>query len=100
MSPNFLLYNIIGMGPIPWMIASEILPTEIRSMVGSAAGTFNWFLAFVITKAYLQLSYTLGDDIMFYLFSALSICGTLFVLMMVPETKGKSVGQIQEELSE
>ncbi|CAG9759862.1 unnamed protein product [Ceutorhynchus assimilis] len=95
----FVLSFSLGIGPIPWMICSEILPTEIRSMVGSTAGTFNWFLAFVITKSYLNLAHMLGKDTMFYLFSATSVAGTIFVLMMVPETKGKSVADIQEELS-
>ncbi|KAH1023377.1 hypothetical protein HUJ04_012591 [Dendroctonus ponderosae] len=95
----FVLGFSLGLGPIPWMIASEILPTEIRSMVGSAAGTFNWCLAFVLTKSYLTLYQILGDDSMFYSFSILSIIGAIFIIMMLPETKGKSVAEIQDELS-
>lgn len=88
-----------GLGPIPWMIASEIVPTEIRSKVGSAAGTFNWCLAFVVTKSYLSLYRILGDDSMFYSFAVLSSIGAIFIIFMLPETKGKSVAEIQEELN-
>lgn len=96
----FVVSFSLGVGPIPWMIASEILPSEIRSIVSSAAGTFNWFLAFIITKTYLNLSSLVGIDSIFYGFTVFSLIGTVFILVMVPETKGKSVSQIQEELAQ
>lgn len=101
-TPKLILNYLVimaGLGPIPWMIASEIVPTEIRSKVGSAAGTFNWCLAFVVTKSYLSLYRILGDDSMFYSFAVLSSIGAIFIIFMLPETKGKSVAEIQEELN-
>ncbi|XP_066254800.1 facilitated trehalose transporter Tret1-2 homolog isoform X1 [Euwallacea similis] len=96
----FVVAFSLGLGPIPWMIASEILPTEIRGMVGSAAGTFNWFLAFVITKSYLGLATVLGYDSIFYIFSLISVVGTIFIIVLLPETKGKTVAEIQQELNQ
>ncbi|KAF5269942.1 hypothetical protein FQR65_LT05741 [Abscondita terminalis] len=95
----FMIVFSLGFGPIPWMISSELFPTEIKSVASSAAGTFNWFIAFLITKFYLNLQNAVGGDVTFYIFSAISVCGTIFVFFVVPETKGKSLEEIQKELN-
>lgn len=95
----FMIVFSLGFGPIPWMISSELFPAEIKSTAISAAGTFNWFMAFLITKFYLNLKNAVGGDVTFYLFSAISLVGTVFVFFVVPETKGKSLDQIQRELN-
>lgn len=95
----FMVVFSLGFGPIPWMISSELFPAEIKSTAISAAGTFNWFIAFLITKFYLNLKLALGGDTTFYIFSLISILGTIFVFFVVPETKGKSLEQIQMELN-
>jgi sugar porter (SP) family MFS transporter len=94
----FVVVFSIGLGPIPWMISSEIFTPEIKSIASSAAGTFNWFLAFLVTKFYLQVKHGVGEDSTFYAFSITSILAAVFVYFMVPETKGKTVEQVQEEL--
>ncbi|XP_063925882.1 facilitated trehalose transporter Tret1-like [Zophobas morio] len=94
----FVVVFSIGLGPIPWMISSEIFTPEIKSVASSAAGTFNWFLAFLVTKFYLQVNEAVGEDSTFYAFSVMSLFSGLFVYWVVPETKGKTVEQVQEEL--
>ncbi|XP_076261691.1 facilitated trehalose transporter Tret1-like [Rhynchophorus ferrugineus] len=93
----FVISFSLGLGPIPWMLSSEIIPNEIRSIVTSAAGTFNWFLAFIITKLYLLVA---GQSSVFFAFTISSLLGTIFVYLVVPETKGKTLAQIQEALSD
>lgn len=90
----------LGFGPIPWMISSELFTPEVKSVAGSAAGTFNWCLAFFITKFYLNIVDYIGGDITYYIFSVFSLLGVFFVQFVVVETKGKSIGQIQADLSE
>ncbi|XP_044270984.1 facilitated trehalose transporter Tret1-like [Tribolium madens] len=94
----FVVVFSIGLGPIPWMISSEIFTPEIKSIASSGAGTFNWFLAFLVTKFYLQVNECVGQDSTFYAFSILSLLGGVFVYFVVPETKGKTVEQVQAEL--
>lgn len=94
----FIIVFSLGFGPIPWMIASEISPNEIKSTLSSVGGTLNWFLAFIVTKFYGDLTEALHTDVTFYIFSIISIVGTVFVYFVVPETKGKSLEQIQDEL--
>lgn len=96
----FIVVFSLGIGPIPWLISSEIFRPDIKSICSSAAGTLNWFLAFLVTKFYLDLKNCIGQDITFYLFAGLSLIGSVFVYFIVPETKGKSPDDIQKELEE
>lgn len=96
----FVIVFSLGIGPIPWMISSEIFTSDLKSVCGSAAGTFNWFLAFLVTKFYLDIKNYIGQDITFYVFAAVSLIGSLFVYFIVPETKGKSPDEVQRELQE
>lgn len=94
----FVIVFSIGLGPIPWMISSEIFAPEVKSVASSAAGTFNWFLAFIVTKFYLEVSHSIGEDGTFYGFAITSLLGGLFIYLLVPETKGKTIEQVQDEL--
>lgn len=94
----FMVAYSLGLGPIPWVISSEIFPTEIKSISSSTAGTVNWFLAFILTKFYLQIVAVIGQDSTFYIFSFFSALGVLFIYFVVPETKGKTTTEIQLEL--
>lgn len=96
----FIIVFSLGIGPIPWMISSEIFSPHLKSICGSAAGTFNWFLAFLVTKFYLDIRNCIGQDMIFYIFGTVCVLGTLFVYFIVPETKGKSPDDIQRELEE
>lgn len=89
----------LGFGPIPWMIAAELLPPEIKTVASSAAATFNWLLAFIITRFYHSVAEAVGQDTTFYIFSAICLLGTLFVFFVVPETKGKSILEVQDMLN-
>ncbi|KAL3275587.1 hypothetical protein HHI36_020342 [Cryptolaemus montrouzieri] len=95
----FIIVFSLGFGPIPWMISSEVFPPEIKSVASSAAGTFNWFLAFIVTAYYQPLTSLVGADVTFYMFTLISFTGSLFVFFVVPETKGKTMNEIQNELN-
>ncbi|KAL3275583.1 hypothetical protein HHI36_020338 [Cryptolaemus montrouzieri] len=95
----FMVMFSIGLGPLPWVIGAEIFPPEVKSIACSGAGTFNMFLAFIVTKFFLDVSSTIGEDSSFYIFSCISLIGTVFTYYILPETKGKSIEDIQFELS-
>lgn len=94
----FVIMFSMGLGPIPWAISGEIFTPEVKSFAASSAGTFNWFLAFLVTKYFLELETDIGVDVMFYVFSIICFCGSLFCYFVVPETKGKTIEEIQKEL--
>ncbi|XP_052190675.1 sugar transporter ERD6-like 6 [Diospyros lotus] len=84
----------LGMGPIPWVIMSEILPVNIKGLAGSIATLSNWLFAWVVTlTANLLLDWSSGGTFTIYMV----LCGfTLaFVAIWVPETKGRTLEEIQ-----
>ncbi|XP_063925452.1 facilitated trehalose transporter Tret1 isoform X1 [Zophobas morio] len=95
----FIIVFSLGFGPIPWMISAELLPPEIKSNASSLAATFNWLLAFIVTKFYGDLTKAISTDVTFYIFSVISLIGTVFIIFVVPETKGKTLDEIQRELN-
>jgi len=56
---------------------------------------FNWFLAFLVTKFFVNLKDALGIHWCYWMFAIVCGVGTVFVLIFVPETKGKSIEEIQ-----
>ncbi|XP_019152502.1 PREDICTED: sugar transporter ERD6-like 6 isoform X2 [Ipomoea nil] len=84
----------LGMGPIPWLIMSEILPIKIKGLAGSVATLANWFCSWVITAtAPLLLDWSSGGTFIAYM--AMSAFTVAFVSIWVPETKGKTLEEIQ-----
>lgn len=84
----------LGMGPIPWLIMSEILPNKIKSLGGSMATLANWFISWVITMtAPLLLAWSSGAT--FSIYMIVSLFTVAFVAIWVPETKGKTLEEIQ-----
>ncbi|XP_037426688.1 sugar transporter ERD6-like 4 isoform X2 [Triticum dicoccoides] len=83
-----------GMGAIPWVIMSEILPVSIKSLSGSFATLANWLTSFGITMtANLLLSWSAGGTFVCYmLVSAFTL---VFIMLWVPETKGRTLEEIQ-----
>lgn len=96
----FIVAFSIGFGPIPWMMMGELFAPDIKGFSASLAGTFNWLLAFVVTKTFSNLVAAIKIGPTFWLFSGLTIVGVVFVFIFVPETKGKSLPEIQFMLGE
>ncbi|KFK44080.1 hypothetical protein AALP_AA1G213400 [Arabis alpina] len=84
----------LGMGPIPWLIMSEILPVNIKGLAGSIATLLNWFVSWLVTMtANMLLAWSSGGTFTLYAL----VCGftVVFVSLWVPETKGKTLEEIQ-----
>ncbi|XP_003629419.2 sugar transporter ERD6-like 6 [Medicago truncatula] len=84
----------LGIGPIPWLIMSEILPPNIKGLAGSAATFLNWFTASLITMtAHFLLDWSnAGTFTIYAIFSAINVA---FALLWVPETKDRTLEEIQ-----
>lgn len=95
----FIITFSLGFGPVPWLMLGEIFSPDVKGLAGSLAGTLNWLLAFLVTKTFTNLTAALNKSGTFWLFSGFSVVGTVFVFFVVLETKGKSLSQIQKELS-
>lgn len=95
----FLVLFSFGFGPIPWMMMPEIFAPEVKGVAGSSACLFNWLMAFVVTKFYSDMTDAVKSYGTFWIFSLFCAVGILFVYFLVPETKGKTLDQIQRELN-
>lgn len=87
----------LGMGAIPWVIMSEILPISIKGLAGSIATLANWFCAWIVTlTANIMLNWNSGGTFTVYmLVSAFTVA---FVTIFVPETKGRTLEEIQRSI--
>jgi len=84
----------IGLGPIPWLIVSEITPTKERGTVMSVASFVNWSANLVIA----QFAPKVVDLAQFYPFAVVCAVAIPFTAFLVPETKGKTEQHVQQEL--
>nr|CAD7197765.1 unnamed protein product [Timema douglasi] len=95
----FIVVFSLGFGPIPWIMLGELFPANVKGVASAVAAAFSWILSFAVTKVFQNMTSSLGEDITFWVFTGICVVGTVFVFVMVPETKGKDLNEIQEELS-
>jgi SP family facilitated glucose transporter-like MFS transporter 8 len=96
----FIIAFSLGAGPLPWLCISEIFASDVRAVAGAIAGTLNWTLAFVVTITYPPIREAIGPSACFLVFAILSFIGVAFAQFFVPETKGKSIAEIQKILGD
>ncbi|MGZ7043858.1 MAG: sugar porter family MFS transporter [Methanobacterium sp.] len=85
----------IGLGPVFWLMISEIYPLKIRGRAMSTATVVNWGMNLLVAITFLSLIQILGASGTFWLYSIISVFAILFVYFRVPETKGKSLEEIE-----
>ena len=99
---SLILYNVAfvpGWGAIPWILLAEVPPPKARELVASLATVVHWMMAFAVTFSFLPAQEALGAAGVFYFFSAMCFCGIIVVYLLLPETKGKSLEEIQEKFA-
>ena len=95
----YVAFFALGMGPGPWLIISEIFPTKVRGRAASIATSTLWSGTLLVTFTFLSLVKILNLWGTFAIYAALSCLCCIFVWKMVPETKSRTLEQIQETLS-
>jgi sugar porter (SP) family MFS transporter len=88
----------IGLGPVFWLLISEIFPLSVRGRGMSMASVANWGMNFVVTLIFPPLVASLGSAAAFLMFAVLSIAAFVFTLKEVPETRGRSLEDIEGQL--
>ncbi len=88
----------MSLAPITWVLISEIFPNRIRGAAISVAVSALWIACFILTFTFPILNKTIGPANTFWVFAAICIAGFLFIRFCVPETKGKTLEQIEREL--
>ena len=100
LSVSFVLCFVIafelGPGPIPWQIGAEIFPEHARAAAMSAAAALNWVCNAAVGLGFPAMSSALGS-LVFLPFAAVLLLWLLFTARFTPETRGRSVDEIQVE---
>ena len=92
----FIASIAIGIAPLPWLVANEILPARFRGPGSSIAAFSNWMSAFIVTKTFVNVQSSLSTAGAFWIYGCFCVIGILFGLFVLPETKGKTPDEIQE----
>ena len=92
---SYVVFFAISLGPIVWVVVSEIFPMRFRGKAISIATFVNWFSNYLLAFSFLSLINLLGREYVFLLFAVISVIAFFFVYFFVPETKGKSLEEIQ-----
>jgi len=91
----YVTFFAIGLGPCVWLIVSEIYPLHIRAKAMSIAIGFNWICNFIVSLTFLTLVHNLGSGETFLLYALICVLAWWFVFKLLPETKGKTLGEIE-----
>lgn len=90
----YIAFFAPGMGPLPWTINSEIYPTWARSTAISIATMTNWVCNLLVSMTFLTMADNLGQPITFGFYSGLCGLALVFIILFVPETKGRSLEEM------
>jgi sugar porter (SP) family MFS transporter len=88
----------IGLGPVFWLLIAEIFPLALRGRAMSLATVANWGFNLIVSLTFLNLVGALGSAGAFVVYGVLSLVALAFVAITVPETKGRSLEQIEAAL--
>ncbi|KAG8519636.1 Solute carrier family 2, facilitated glucose transporter member 10 [Galemys pyrenaicus] len=86
-----------GFGPVTWLVLSEIYPAEIRGRAFAFCNSFNWAANLFISLSFLNLIGTIGLSWTFLLYGLTAVLGLGFIYLFVPETKGQSLAEIDQQ---
>jgi sugar porter (SP) family MFS transporter len=88
----------VGLGPVFWLVISEIFPLSVRSPAMSISTVGNWSSNFLVSSFFLTLVGAISREGTFWLYGGLGVLSLIFFIVRVPETKGRSLEQIEQEL--
>ena len=88
----------VGLGPVFWLMISEIFPVGIRSKAMSVSTLANWAANFLVAATFLTLGSLITRQGTFFLYAGIAVVAFAFFLAKVPETKDRSLEQVQDTL--
>ncbi|HEY3829919.1 MAG TPA: sugar porter family MFS transporter [Solirubrobacteraceae bacterium] len=88
----------VGLGPVFWLMISEIFPLRVRSPAMSLSTVGNWSANFLVSSFFLTLIDAISREGTFWLYAGFGVLALIFFLARVPETKGRSLEEIAHDL--
>jgi len=105
-NPLLILLGIVGfvasfaisLGPVMWVLFSELFPNRIRGIAISFVGLINSAISFIVQLVFPWELDTLGNATTFLIYGVFAVAGLVFILKVLPETKGKTLEQLELDL--
>jgi MFS family permease len=94
----YVAFFAVGLGPVFWLLIAEIFPLAVRGRAMSLATISNWGFNLLVTITFLGLIDLFGRVGTFLLYAALTFVAIAFTAFLVPETKGRSLEEIEDML--
>jgi SP family arabinose:H+ symporter-like MFS transporter len=106
MNPVLILIGILGfvasfavsLGPVMWVLFSELFPNRLRGLAISFVGLVNSAISFGVQLVFPWELETLGNSMTFLIYAIFALIGLIYILRNLPETKGRSLEELQESL--
>ena len=95
----FFLFGL-GWGSLLWVLLAELFPIRVKTVVSSLAQVNLWVVTFIITLIWPYLEFWFGTSGAFLLFAVINSFSLLFVVLFIPETKGKPIDEIERLFQE
>jgi MFS family permease len=91
----YIMTSTFGFLTIPFTMLPELFPQRVRGITAGMTVCVAYFMSFIAIKSYPSLLLLIGNDMIFLLYAIVSLLGTLFVHFVLPETKGKTLQEIE-----
>lgn len=106
MNPMLILFAILGfvasfaisIGPVMWVLFSELFPNSIRGLAISFVGLINSAVSFMVQWIFPWELEVLGSSLTFLIYGVFALLGLIFIVRVIPETKGKSLEDLEAQL--
>ncbi|XP_074268829.1 sugar transporter ERD6-like 16 [Silene latifolia] len=105
--PSLVVFGVVffissfssGYGAIPWVIMSEMFPLHVKGVAGSLVNLVHWVLAWLLTYTF-NFLFVWSPAGTFFVYAAFNVGAIIFIVMLMPETKGKTLEEIQASLNQ
>ena len=88
------------LGPVTWTLLAEIFPNRVRGIAMAVCTFALWVGCCTLTFSFPSMNASLGSSGTFWIYSVICLCAFIFLLRNCPETKGKSLEELEKELVE
>lgn len=89
----------MSLAPVVWVVLSEIFPVRVRGLAMALSTFFLWFACFLLTYTFPLLNEAVGAAGTFWLYGIICLAGFFFIRAKLPETKGKTLEELEKELT-
>lgn len=94
---SLVLFSVaysLGMGPLPWVLSSELPAREAKAASSATAAAANWLCSFLVVKFAPSLEVAVGTGLTYLAFAVLALAGSVVVALAIPETRGRSEEEV------